>query len=73
MRRALMGLLVGRLSIGGSRLWVSLGILTGALRLLRRVASTEEKIVFCERLAAGERLVITSVAPGPSDAVRRRR
>ena len=48
---------------GGSKAWVTLGMGLSLLRLLRRVTTRQEKVVFSKRLKAGERLVITNTAP----------
>ena len=59
MLRRLTRLGFARGAAGGSRawLWVSLGL--GALRFLRRVTGWRPDTVYCERLRAGEKLIIS--------------
>ncbi|MGI8807376.1 MAG: hypothetical protein ACR2KK_05975 [Acidimicrobiales bacterium] len=44
--------------IGGSRGWLALGVIAGALRLLRRMAKREPDVVYCEELYPGQSVVI---------------
>jgi len=58
-----MGAVVGRTPLGRSWAIAALGILSVSLRLLRRATAKKERIVFSERMAPGERLVITNSVP----------
>lgn len=44
--------------IGGSRAWLTLGVVAGGLRLLRRMAKREADVVYCEELRPGQSMVI---------------
>jgi len=44
--------------IGGSRAWLALGVTAGGLQLLRRMAKREPEVVYLEKLAPGQSLVI---------------
>jgi hypothetical protein len=45
--------------LGGSRPWLLIGVAAGGLRLLGRITSNDEKVVFREELAPGTSLVIS--------------
>ena len=44
--------------IGGSRAWLTVGVVAGGLRLLRRMAKREADVVYLEELHPGQSLVI---------------
>jgi hypothetical protein len=44
--------------IGGSRAWLTVGVVAGGLRLLRRMAKREADVVYCEELRPGQSMVI---------------
>jgi len=44
--------------LGGSRGWLTLGVVAGGLRLLRRLAKREEDVVYLEELHPGQSVVI---------------
>ena len=44
--------------LGGSRGWLTLGVVAGALRLLRRMAKREADVVYLEELHPGQSVVI---------------
>jgi hypothetical protein len=44
--------------IGGSRAWLTVGVVAGGLRLLRRMAKREADVVYCEELHPGQSVVI---------------
>jgi hypothetical protein len=44
--------------IGGSRAWLTVGVVAGGLRLLRKMAKREADVVYCEELRPGQSLVI---------------
>lgn len=44
--------------IGGSRAWLTVGVVAGGLRLLRKMAKREADVVYCEELHPGQSLVI---------------
>lgn len=43
---------------GGSRVWVTIGVVAGGLRLIGKVVGDEPKTVYCEDLAPGQTLII---------------
>ncbi len=45
--------------IGGSKAWLVAGAAAGGIRLLGRMARRDPRVVYCEKLEPGERLVIT--------------
>ena len=45
--------------LGGSRPWLVVGAAAGGIRLLGRMARRESRVVYCEKLEPGERLVIS--------------
>jgi Tfp pilus assembly protein PilN len=47
--------------LGGSRGWLTLGVVAGGLRLLRRIAKREEDVVYLEKLLPGQSLVIQHI------------
>ena len=47
--------------IGGSRGWLTVGVVAGGLRLLRRMAKREEEVVYKEKLLPGQSLVIQHI------------
>ena len=51
----------------GSRAWMTIGVVAGALRLLKRMAAREPEVVLCEELPEGATLVI---ANRPREAAR---
>ena len=44
--------------IGGSRAWLTLGVVAGGLRLLKRIAAREADVVYLEELHPGQSVVI---------------
>lgn len=44
--------------IGGSRGWLALGVIAGALRMLRRMTRREPDVVYLEELHPGQSVVI---------------
>ena len=44
--------------IGGSRAWLTVGVVAGGLRLLRKMAKREADVVYCEELHPGQSMVI---------------
>jgi hypothetical protein len=44
--------------IGGSRAWLTVGVVAGGLRLLRKMVKREADVVYCEELRPGQSLVI---------------
>jgi hypothetical protein len=44
--------------IGGSRAWLTVGVVAGGLRLLRKMAKREADVVYCEELRPGQSMVI---------------
>jgi hypothetical protein len=44
--------------IGGSRAWLTVGVVAGGLRLLRRMAKREADVVYLEELRPGQSMVI---------------
>jgi hypothetical protein len=44
--------------LGGSRGWLTLGVVAGGLRVLHRLATREEDVVYLEKLLPGQSLVI---------------
>jgi hypothetical protein len=44
--------------IGGSRGWLTLGVVAGGLQLLRRMAKREPDVVYSEELYPGQSVVI---------------
>ena len=50
--------------VGGSRAWTIVWAVLIGGRLLRRITSDEEKVVFRRKLQPGEALVIRSEKPG---------
>jgi hypothetical protein len=51
--------------LGGSRVWLTLGVVAGGLRLLRRMATREEDVVYLEKLLPGQSVVIQHI-PRPA-------
>jgi len=49
--------------VGGETLWLVLGGAALALRLAARVLRKKEEVVFSEKLALGERILISHLAP----------
>jgi hypothetical protein len=47
--------------LGGSRGWLALGVVAGGLRMLRRLATREEDVVYLEKLLPGQSLVIQHI------------
>jgi len=50
--------------IGGSRGWLTLGVVAGGLQLLRRVANREPDVVYLEELHPGQSVVIQHFPAG---------
>jgi hypothetical protein len=46
--------------LGGSRLWMTVGVVLYGGRLLSRITGSGSKVVYSEKLDAGETLVISS-------------
>ena len=44
--------------IGGSRAWLTIGVVAGGLRLLRKLAKRQADVVYCEELRPGQSMVI---------------
>ena len=44
--------------IGGSRAWLTLGVVAGGLRMLRKMAKREADIVYLEELHPGQSMTI---------------
>ena len=44
--------------IGGSRAWLTVGVVAGGLRMLRRIAKREADVVYLEELRPGQSVVI---------------
>ena len=44
--------------IGGSRAWLTVGVVAGGLRMLRKMAKREADVVYCEELRPGQSMVI---------------
>jgi hypothetical protein len=44
--------------IGGSRAWLTIGVMAGGLRLLKKIAKREPDVVYLEELRPGQSLVI---------------
>jgi hypothetical protein len=44
--------------IGGSRAWLTVGVVAGGLRLLRKMAKREADVVYLEELRPGQSMVI---------------
>jgi len=44
--------------IGGSRAWLTLGVVAGGLQLLRRMAKREPEVVYLEELHPGQTVSI---------------
>ena len=65
MIRRLMRIGLRKGVFDGSRTWMTIGLVAGGLRLLRRMARNEPDVVFCEELPEGGVLVI---ANKPRDA-----
>ena len=57
MLKTLVRLGVAR-GIGGSRGWLTLGVVAGGLQLLRRMAKQEPDVVYLEELHPGQSVVI---------------
>lgn len=46
--------------MGGSRFWFTVTVIAGGLRLLQRIASHDDEVLFRQELAPGSTLVITN-------------
>jgi hypothetical protein len=44
--------------IGGSRAWLTVGVVAGGLRMLRKMAKREADVVYLEELRPGQSMVI---------------
>lgn len=44
--------------IGGSRTWLTIGVVAGGLRMLKRLARSEADVVYLEELHPGQSVVI---------------
>ena len=44
--------------IGGSRAWLTVGVVAGGLRLLRKMAKRQADVVYLEELRPGQSMVI---------------
>lgn len=71
MRRYLMGRALSRGFLGGSRFWTIVGTLGIAMRVLKKVAGDQPEVVFREKLAPGQTLLISH--DRTAKVVRRRR
>lgn len=45
--------------VGGNRAFLVIWMVLGGVRLLKRLSGRGDKVVYCEELAPGERLIIT--------------
>jgi hypothetical protein len=43
---------------GGSRVWLTVGVVAGGLRLLKKMAKREADVVYLEELRPGQSMVI---------------
>ncbi len=59
-RAMLRRLALRRGVFGGSRAWLGLGIATWGYGKLRRAANREEQVVWRERLAPGQRVIVAN-------------
>ena len=50
----------------GSRTWMTIGLVAGGLRLLRRLARNEPEVVLCEELPEGGVLLISNQPRSPA-------
>ena len=46
-------------ALGGSRAWMIVGGAAAFMRILGRMASRQEKIVYCEKLEPGQSLLVS--------------
>ena len=44
--------------IGGSRAWLTLGVVAGGLRILKKMATRDADVVYLEELRPGQSMVI---------------
>jgi hypothetical protein len=56
--RNLSRLALSRGVLGGSRAWVKIGVVAGALRLVGKFLGDEPEVVYCEDLPPGQSLII---------------
>ena len=49
--------------LGRSNAWLAIGVTAWVLQTLKRAATKQPKVVFHEKLAPGERLVISHLPP----------
>ena len=49
--------------LGKSNAWLAVGATAWALQTLKKFATKEPKVVFCEKLKPGERLIISHLPP----------
>lgn len=60
-----------RRGVAGSRAWATLAVVTGALRLVRRMHRAHDEVVWRQALQPGDSFCV-SVTAGPASRVTRR-